>query len=170
CGFIRASLFTKTIGDGHAHGEILPAIVEAEMDSVLSPVELRDEAVSIAQTLMHDAIRSDRGMTWIMLEFNPDIERFVLEPLGPSFSSGLSGIELSFGALAKVIGDPSYRDLAVAAMQDVRADLARADSSRLAIFDSRIGLGGAFGIGGVIYVLARLSQFLGDESFLADAR
>jgi type 2 lantibiotic biosynthesis protein LanM len=105
-----------------------------------------------------------------MLEFSPEIERFVLKPLGADLYSGLSGIALFLGALAKVTGDQAYRDLAAAAIQDVLADLAQADSSRPAIFGNRIGLGGAFGIGGVVYVLARLSQFLGDEEFLVGAR
>jgi lantibiotic modifying enzyme len=58
----------------------------------------------------------------------------------------------------------------LAALHDVRLDLAEADSSRPTIFGSRVGPGGAFGLGGIVYVLTRLSQFLGDDGLLDEAR
>ncbi|HVO41381.1 MAG TPA: type 2 lanthipeptide synthetase LanM family protein [Aggregatilineales bacterium] len=169
-GFIRAALLTRTLGGADAHPEIQPVMPDLGKIAPLSRDQLVEEAVSIADKLVKTAIRSDTSITWIMLEYSAEIERYGLRPLGPSLYSGLAGIALFFGALGKVTGESTYRDLAVATMRDVRADLAQAGPGRLAIFGSRVGLGGAFGIGGIVYVMARLSQFLDDEKLLAEAR
>ncbi len=169
-GFIRASLYTRLIGGADHQAQVGQTTRHLGELIPLTPAQLVEEAAAIADALLKSAIRSGKGLTWITLEYSAELERYELKPLGHSLYSGLSGIALFFGALAKATGERSYRDLAVAAVHDLRTDLAHGDLNRAARLGSRLGLGSALGIGAVSFVFARLSQFLGDDELAAEAR
>ncbi|HLV97313.1 MAG TPA: type 2 lanthipeptide synthetase LanM family protein [Ktedonobacterales bacterium] len=127
---------------------------------------LVQEALSIAAELREQACHGNDGSaTWIAIQYDPQIERFQLQPLGTSLYSGTSGIGLFLAALEKVTGGAGYRDLALGTMHQVRRSLHK---DLLSV--TRMPLGGMVGIGAMIYALVRMSDFLGDHSLLDDAR
>jgi type 2 lantibiotic biosynthesis protein LanM len=169
-GFIRASMSTRLLGTAHSQARAEQPAVDLDELVPLTQEQLVEEAAAIADTLLKSAIRTGKSMTWITLEYSPELERYQLRPLGHSLYSGLSGIALFLGALARATGEKSYHDLALAALNDLRTDIARRDMNRAARLGRRLGLGSAYGIGAVVYTFARLSQFLEDDELAEDAK
>jgi len=143
------------------------------LDDQVSPIseeESVQQAIQIAQDLQRRAIQAaDGSVTWIGLHFLPQANRFQLQPIGNSLYDGCPGIALFLGGLTKITGDNQWRDLCLGALQPLRRILLDSDSkSRQKL--TRLGIGGAAGLGSIVYSLVRISQFLGDETLLADAK
>jgi type 2 lantibiotic biosynthesis protein LanM len=169
-GYIRASMVTRLLSATHSQAHTEQSTLDLAELTPLPQAQLVEKAALIAAALVKSAIRSGETMTWIALEYNPELERFQLKPLGHSLYSGLSGIALFLGALARVTGEKSYRDLALRALSDLRTALARRDINRLARLGKRLGLGSAYGIGAIIYAFTRLSRLLDDSDLAEEAR
>ncbi|HBY94321.1 MAG TPA: hypothetical protein DEP84_10230, partial [Chloroflexi bacterium] len=139
----------------------------ADFDSVvaLAPGQMVEEAIRIAERLRAGAIRPVEGATWIHLAWNPRIRRFQLEPLGDDLYSGSCGVALFLAALSSVTGEASHGDLALAALQPLRESL----SHDPRVSDALMGIGGATGLGSVIYALVHAGQFLGEGTLLEAA-
>ncbi|MEH2084218.1 MAG: type 2 lanthipeptide synthetase LanM family protein [Nostoc sp.] len=166
--FIRGSLYahSATQFDGSLLAENLALSIEDVPP--LTQKELVLQAVAIATNLQKLAIRSPNGSaTWIALGYIIEVERFQLQPLGYNLYDGSCGIALFLAALAKVQGDPEYRDLALAALQSLRQYLQSRESSQA--IAKQIGIGGAVGCGSLVYALARISQFLDEPALMNDA-
>ncbi|MEQ9549609.1 MAG: type 2 lanthipeptide synthetase LanM family protein [Coleofasciculus sp. G3-WIS-01] len=143
------------------------------LDDDISPISEQEsvqQAIHIAQELQRRAIQADDGSaTWIGLGFLPQVNRFQLQPIGNSLYDGCSGIALFLGALTKITGDNQWRDLCLGALQPLRRILPDSDAeSRQKL--TRLGIGGAAGLGSIVYSLVRISQFLEDRTLLADAK
>lgn len=90
-----------------------------------------------------------------------------LEPVGFSLFSGTSEIGLFLGAVAAVTARADAGELAARAFDPLcRRFGSRARGLALA---AEVGIGGATGVGGLIYALARASRSLGNPSYLAAA-
>jgi type 2 lantibiotic biosynthesis protein LanM len=124
------------------------------------------EADTIARELTCHAVRRGPGAAWIGLDWLGDSQVSQLVCLGPDLYSGVSGIALFLAAHAAVTGNESSADLALAAMARVRKSLRGRSSARMA---RSLGLGGASGLGSIIYALTVMSKCLRDEALLADA-
>jgi len=142
------------------------SVVETPNTRRLVDVMASGEATRIAADLAAYAIRRGSGAAWIGLNWFEDAEKFQLACLGPDLYNGTSGIALFLGAHAHVTGSASSRDLALAAMYELREDLNAPGASRLA---RTMGIGGASGFGSVIYTLSVLATFLSDASLRNDA-
>ncbi|MEQ9481960.1 type 2 lanthipeptide synthetase LanM family protein [Coleofasciculus sp. F4-SAH-05] len=143
------------------------------LDDDISPISEQEsvqQAIHIAQDLQRRAIQAaDGSATWIGLGFLPQANRFQLQPIGNSLYDGCSGIALFLGALTKITGDNEWRDLCLGALQPLRRILPDSDpESRQQL--TRLGIGGAAGLGSIVYSLVRISEFLGDGTLLADAK
>jgi type 2 lantibiotic biosynthesis protein LanM len=92
-------------------------------------------------------------------------ERYQLQPAGHDLYSGAPGIALFLAALEKITG-AGYRELALGALQPLRRAL-RQYGQRTA---RDIGIGGASGLGSIVYALVRISQFLDEPALVEDAR
>jgi type 2 lantibiotic biosynthesis protein LanM len=125
------------------------------------------EADRIADALSHYAIRKGPGAAWIGLDWLGDAEVFQLVCLGPDLYNGVSGIALFLAAHAAVTGRQSSADLAHAAVAYVRKNLKSRGAARMA---RSLGIGGATGLGSIVYALAVMSKCLRDDSLLADAQ
>jgi type 2 lantibiotic biosynthesis protein LanM len=125
------------------------------------------EADRIADALSHHAIRKGPGAAWIGLDWLGDAEVFQLVCLGPDLYNGVSGIALFLAAHAAVTGRQSSADLARAAVAHVRKNLKSRSAARMA---RSLGVGGATGLGSIVYALAVMSKCLRDDSLLADAQ
>ena len=124
------------------------------------------EADRIAQELSRCAIRRGPGAAWIGLDWLGDAEVFQLVCLGPDLYNGVSGIALFLAAHAAVTGRKPSAELAIAGVAHLRKNLKSRGAARMA---RSLGVGGATGLGSIVYALTVMSKMLRDDSLLADA-
>jgi type 2 lantibiotic biosynthesis protein LanM len=138
---------------------------------LLTSTQLLESAQKIANTIKERAIRGDDGsVSWLGLGFVEQVERFQLQILGDGFYDGNCGIALFLAALDRVRGDNQFRDLALGAIQSLRRFLQTVDGEHTQIFAKAIGIGGASGLGSIVYCLVKISQFLNEPALIEDAR
>jgi type 2 lantibiotic biosynthesis protein LanM len=142
--------------------EIRPAAEGAPAAEVFAA-----EADRIAEEIGRQAIRRGPGAAWIGLDWLGDAEVFQLVCLGPELYNGLSGIALFLAAHAQLTGSAASRELARAGMARLRKMLKGRNAPRLA---RALGIGGAAGLGSIVYALTLMSKSLRDEELLADAQ
>jgi type 2 lantibiotic biosynthesis protein LanM len=163
--FIRATMQARVArhGGGAEAEDSAPAAGPIEMPS---PSQLVDEAMAIAQAIQRDALGDPRdGLAWMTVRLNFAMERFHLEVSGPGLYDGACGIAVFLGMLHQVTGERGPRDLALAALAPLRADL-RAGHSHLG---RDIGIGGASGLGACVYGLVRAAALLDAPDLLGEA-
>lgn len=119
----------------------------------------------LAQTLRREAVLSGRGAAWLGL-IPISEEHAQLDVIGNDLYSGATGIALFLAALSRVSGD-EYRALSLAAIAPLREELWGDKSSRR--LSRKMGIGGAAGLGSVVYALVLLSRFLEKDELLDDA-
>jgi type 2 lantibiotic biosynthesis protein LanM len=164
---IRLSTSTVLRSDGNRGLLAKPlTLPEAFPISAPDPAIFLDKAADISRSLSNLAIRSGPGAAWIGLDWLGDSEFCRLLPLGPDFYNGAPGICIFLAAYAKAAGDEATADLSLAGIATLRHNLHNPNAARLA---RALGLGGASGVGSVVYSLTVLSALLGDENLLADA-
>ncbi|HXX08162.1 MAG TPA: type 2 lanthipeptide synthetase LanM family protein [Pseudolabrys sp.] len=123
-------------------------------------------AGKIAEELSQLAIRKGPGAAWIGLDWLGDADVFQLVSLGPDLYNGVSGIALFLAAHAAVSGSDSSAELAHAALAYLRKNLKSRNAARMG---RALGLGGATGLGSIVYVLSLTSKYLHDNILLEDA-
>jgi type 2 lantibiotic biosynthesis protein LanM len=124
------------------------------------------EADGIAEELLRCAIRRGPGAAWIGLDWLGDAEVFQLVCLGPDLYNGISGIALFLAAHAAVTGRQLSAELALAGVAYLRKNLKSRNAARMA---RSLGVGGATGVGSIVYALTVMSKMLRDDSLLAEA-
>lgn len=135
--------------------------------SICPPEELLlAEAGRIAAELSGNAIRRGPGAAWIALEWMGDADAFQLTCLGPDLYNGGSGIAVFLAAYEAVTGCNESGGLARAAVIQLRKRIAGSHGGQLA---RRLGIGGATGVGSVVYALTVMAKCLHDDTLLADA-
>lgn len=143
---------------------------EAETLPTLTSEELIVEAQAIANQLESRAIPDrDGSVNWIGLGYVSSAERFRLQILGHSLYEGRCGVALFLSALNQIAKQPRFGDLALRTLQPLR-ELLNLDVESQQRIGRLVGIGGASGLGSSIYSLAKISQFLGDETLLEDAQ
>ncbi len=125
------------------------------------------EAGKIAEELTRYAIRRGPGAAWIGLDWLGDADVFQLACLGTDLYNGTSGIALFLAAHANVNGSSASAELARAALSHLRKTLKSRNAARTA---RALGVGGATGLGSIVYALAVTAKFLRDGDILADAQ
>ena len=113
------------------------------------------------------AIRRGPSAAWIGLDWLGDSEVFQLVCLGPDLYNGISGIAVFLAAHAAVTGNKASGELAHAAPAHLRKELKSRNAARMA---RSLGIGGAIGLGSIVYALAVMAKSLHDDGLLADAR
>lgn len=112
------------------------------------------------------AIRRGPGAAWIGLDWLGDAEAFQLVCLGPDLYNGEAGIAVFLAAHAAVTGHTSSAELALAGTARLRKKLKDRNAAR---FARSLGIGGAVGLGSLVYALTAMSRSLRDRELLADA-
>lgn len=125
------------------------------------------EADRIAAELARYAIRRGPGAAWIGLDWLGDAEVSQLVCLGPDLYNGICGIGVYLAAHAAVTGNKASAELAQAALVQLRKNLKGRNAARMA---RSLGVGGAVGLGSIVYALAVMAKGLQDDALLADAR
>jgi type 2 lantibiotic biosynthesis protein LanM len=124
------------------------------------------EAGNIAAELARYAVRRGPGAAWIGLDWLGDSEVAQLVALGPDLYNGTAGIAIFLAAHASVAGHTVSRELALAAVANLRKSLKGRNAARIA---RSLGIGGACGLGSIVYAFALMADFLHDKDLLADA-
>lgn len=131
----------------------------------LTPEQLQQEALSIGNSLVTNAIRNNHSCNWIALEHMFNVKRYRLKILDDFLFEGRIGVSLFLAALKKLTGKSEFQQVALAAICSLRHSLKKeGDDQRL--IQSGLGM---TGLGGVIYSLVKISQFLQEPALLEDA-
>lgn len=137
----------------------------------LTSEKLLQHSEAIAQEIQTRAITgTDGSIHWMGLSYIPDADRFQLQLLGGSLFDGNCGIAMFLSALDYVRGTTQFRNLILGALQPVRKLLQISDPHLAPRLINAIGMGGATGLGSIIYAFVRISQFLKEPSLLDDAQ
>lgn len=120
-----------------------------------------------ANDLATYAIRRGSSASWIGLDWLGDTEISQLVALGPDLYSGVSGISVFLAAHAAVTGCERSAALSIAGLAGLRRDLRSRNAARSA---RSLGIGGAMGLGSIVYALTLVSKSLQKEELLTDAQ
>lgn len=130
---------------------------------------LERAAQAIAQDIEKRSLRvSPDSIDWLGLSYFRKTNRMHVDLLGDSLFDGRCGVALFLAAYGSITGHATYRDLALQALGPVRRRL-RGDRRSAERFSRGIGIGGATGMGSVIYSLVSVGRLLRDETLIADA-
>lgn len=124
------------------------------------------EAGRIATELSVRAIRRGPDAAWIGLDWLGDAEVFQLASVGPDLYNGRSGIAVFLAAHAAVARHAASAELALAGLAHLRKKLKDRNAAR---FARSLGIGGAIGLGSIVYALTVIAKSLQDDRLLADA-
>ena len=138
-------------------------------DSAIAPTKetFTAEADRIAAELSHYAIRRGPCVAWIGLDWLGDSEFSQLVCLGPDLYNGICGIGVFLAAHAAVTGNKASAELAYAGLAQLRKNLKSRNAARMS---RALGVGGAVGLGSIVYALSVMAKSLQDDDLLADAR
>lgn len=128
--------------------------------------ELLQEAVKIGNSLVSNAMCNSNGCNWINLDYMFQANRYQLQPLDDSLYRGRAGVSFFLAALAKITGKHEFKEVALTALLPLQQSLKKAEI-RKEILKSEFGLAG---IGGIVYSLVKISQFLAEPSLVESAR
>jgi type 2 lantibiotic biosynthesis protein LanM len=137
---------------------------------LLSREQLIEEAIIIATEIEAKSIPDDSSINWIGLGYVTEAERFQLQVLNDSLYDGRCGIALFFAALYKVTQDEKFYKFALKILQPLRQRVQFLDWESQQFFARLAGLGGAVGLGSMIYTLVKVGELLKDESLWEDAK
>lgn len=150
-----------------ARTEVMSAPATERDAPILSDDELLREAIAIGDGFGARVLPNERGgVTWLGFGYVPAAERFQHEVLGDWLYDGTSGVALFLAALHRASGESRFADLARSAIADLRA---RACGPTRGGPPRRRFLGGALGVGSVLYALSEIAVLLDDETIAADA-
>jgi type 2 lantibiotic biosynthesis protein LanM len=140
--------------------------------SEIAPItqnEIVTQITSIANKIQQEAIcGTDGSATWITLGIVPGTDKFQVQPMDYSLYEGSCGVALFLAALESVTGNSTFRPLALAALQPIRQNCRESAWSQA--IAREMGIGGASGLGSIIYALVRISQFLGEPELIEEAK
>jgi lantibiotic modifying enzyme len=156
---ISASLATRTPHRGHRGGPTVAGQVTA---AAAEPGRLLAAACGLADQIMARAIagRGDQGrVNWLGLQLVEDTS-WMLLPMGADLAQGYLGVALFLAQLAELTRIDRYTDAARRAVSGLPGLLA-AVAGRPELL-AAVGCGGASGLGGISYGLARMSRLLQD--------
>ncbi len=160
--FIRAALLASVAVDAGMEGsdDML------DDDTPMSREDLISAVRAIATQLHATAIRSPNGSaSWIGLGFLPLAQRFQLQPIRGDLYSGVAGIAVFLAALEQVTGEAGHA-LALSALLPLRRDVSHHGDD----LARSVGIGGATGLGSIVYGFVHTARLLRDPSLLEDAR
>ncbi len=141
---------------------------ELRSDAVNAPIKEMCVAATdrIVDDISHQAIRRGSGVAWISLDWPGDSEFFQLICLGSELYNGVSGISVFLAAHSAVTRAAHSGELALAGVSHLRRNLKNRNAARMA---RSVGVGGAVGLGSIVYALTVMSKCLHDYDLLADA-
>lgn len=137
--------------------------------SLLTREQLIEKASQIAQKIDSQALKNaDGSCNWLSLNPIPNTNRLQFMLMGNNLYDGRCGVALFLAALASVTGYTHFYDTALGAVESLQKSLSHPDiTQKLA---KSVGIGGAIGIGSMIYSLVKICQFLPEDETLYAAQ
>jgi type 2 lantibiotic biosynthesis protein LanM len=138
----------------------------------LAADDLVRAALAIGLELERHALTDGRqAVNWIGLKYLEGADRYQLDVLNESLYDGCSGVALFLAALARITGERRFADLSLRSLHSLRTVLRETDPRSRRVAARLRGIGGAVGIGSMIYALVRTAGLLegGDAGLLEDA-
>ena len=139
----------------------------------LKPLEreqLVEEAINIGSDIMARSIpAADGSLNWIGLGYIHEADRYQLQVLNDDLYDGRCGIAVFLAALFKATDDSRFADQAMRALVGLRKRMRIVDPKLRRQAVRLLGVGGAVGLGSMIYGLTKVGEFLGNDSFFNDA-
>ena len=126
-----------------------------------------NEAQAIANTIKDSAIRELGSASWLCIDWVGETGKTALAPVPFDLYGGSTGIGLYLAAFAKVAKSNEMKKLSLDAIASVRADVSDKNAQRFARVN---GIGGASGVGSIIYGLTCIGEFINDEKVISDAK
>lgn len=168
---IRGSLYSRVATNLSDPLPFENAYLNLDAIVPLSQEQIVQQAVAIAQDLRQRAVRAaDGSASWIGLGYMPEAQRFQFQPIGYGLYDGGCGVALFLAALETVTGENRFRNLTLEALQPVRKFLQDLDPKFQQKIARQTGIGGATGLGSIVYALVRISQLLREPAILEDAK
>jgi type 2 lantibiotic biosynthesis protein LanM len=127
---------------------------------------LASEAAQIAATIVLHGTIKEKSAAWVGLDWLGDSEVGQIVTIGPDLYNGSTGIALFLAAHARFADDPISRELAFKALASTRAQIVQPSAPRWA---RSLGIGGASGLGSIVYALTVISELMAEPSLLQDA-
>jgi hypothetical protein len=132
----------------------------------LDQTTLAREATRIVAAIQQHGAIKDKSAAWVGLDWLGGSEVAQLVTLGADLYNGAGGIALFLAAHARYAKDSVSRELTLKALAATRLQIAQPSAPRWA---RGLGIGGASGLGSVVYALTVISELLGEPSLLQDA-
>jgi type 2 lantibiotic biosynthesis protein LanM len=172
---IRGSMYCK-VASVHADSE--PATTSDAGASVsaglaggrLARLGVEREARAITEELLRRSMRGSRGeIDWLGVSYAHRASRFHIRQIGDTLFDGRCGVALFLAACAYVLDDRRARDLVLETLDPLRRRLRSAPQGSAPGFGDAVPIGGAMGLGSIIYAFARISRFLNEPALLHEA-
>lgn len=162
---IHLSLYAKT-----AHRNQINIVADTQDDFTnyepITSQQLIQEAIKIGDSLINHIIDHGDDCNWLDLQYMVTARRYKLQPLDDSLFTGRIGVCLFLAALAKITGETKYQEVALSALSPIQQLLNKPESSPRFI-KSDLGIKG---MGGIIYSLVKISNFLEEPILLSNAQ
>ncbi|HEV2343860.1 MAG TPA: type 2 lanthipeptide synthetase LanM [Actinocrinis sp.] len=167
---IRAALYTEqaalalSVVSGADEPETADGETAGGQAACLPRAEAERLAAQIGRALADQAVRDGDEATWLGLFRSGETGRHRIEPVGFDLYQGAAGIALFLAALDEPC-DGGFRSLALAALNPLRRILelpsARHDLA------AELGIGGAQGMGSIVYGLGSAARLLAEPALVA---
>ncbi|MEH1782277.1 MAG: type 2 lanthipeptide synthetase LanM family protein [Nostoc sp.] len=150
----------------------LSAVTVTDLSQVnsLTYQELILKTENIAKTIEQMALSTaNNSCYWLDLAYISDAARFQLQPLNYGLYDGNCGIALFLAALDSLKNANQFHSLTLKSLESLRAIIQKPNNEATQRFARNIGIGGAKGLGSIVYCLVKISQFIKDTTLLEDA-
>jgi type 2 lantibiotic biosynthesis protein LanM len=169
---IRASFLAASSTPVAEEEERPPLAEELETQRVLSPDELLEVARQIGLELCAQAFPlAQSAKNWIGFHFEPTLKYFSVGPVDFNLYDGICGITLFLAALGSLTGEQTFSTYVDSALQllcqHIRATVSPSAPQQQ---QKQWGVGGASGLGSLLYALTRIGTWLHQPELLDVAR
>ncbi|MCF8170813.1 MAG: type 2 lantipeptide synthetase LanM family protein [Candidatus Methylopumilus sp.] len=161
---VSTSFLSKTVAESQQTYLFNRRIKEAIPN--FDTASLAAEATRIATTIAQHATIKEQSAAWVGLDWLGDSEVGQLVTLGVDLYNGTSGIALFLAAHARYTNSSLSRELAVKALAALRLQIVQPSAGR---WSRGLGIGGATGLGSIVYALTTISSIFDSSSLLEDA-
>jgi type 2 lantibiotic biosynthesis protein LanM len=165
---IQGSLYCHDNLEVHSALGFTNSALDWNLFGSLNKQSLVQNAIVLAEEIQKKSICGlDSSFTWIEPQYNFNYRYFYLNRISHNLYDGSCGIALFLAALEYVTGGIGFRSLALGALQPVSQILSEPTDNQNLI---DLGIGGAAGLGSILYAFVCVSQFLERPELLKNAK
>ena len=160
--FVTSSIQQDSKKDRHRYDRAL----QSESINKINDQDLINELELILDQMEDLAFQDAMSVSWLGLDWMQNSEVGQLVPLGDDLYNGISGIALFLAAYQHQFHDERSIRLLKKIVNALHEQIHAPSSARWA---RSLGIGGASGIGSIIYALLNMATLLDDDEILEDA-